>query len=206
MAAKAIETQYKGYRFRSRLEARWAVFFDALNLRWDYEKEGYEFSDGTKYLPDFYLPEMFTWVEIKPLEWAGGYWPDRDAMDKAGKLAEATLKRVVIICGSPGLFPSFSKDQVPYEAYVFFGTSMGNFDNGYLWCECPSCKEIGIEFDGRAARILHKPDCPVGKACRERHDDPRFGQYDKVCNIDSERLRAAFEAARSARFEHGERG
>ena len=25
---KAIETYYKGYRFRSRLEARWAVFFD----------------------------------------------------------------------------------------------------------------------------------------------------------------------------------
>lgn len=29
---KAIETRYKGYRFRSRLEARWAVFFDALGL------------------------------------------------------------------------------------------------------------------------------------------------------------------------------
>jgi hypothetical protein len=28
---KAIETSYKGYRFRSRLEARWAVFFDALD-------------------------------------------------------------------------------------------------------------------------------------------------------------------------------
>ncbi|MCB6994492.1 hypothetical protein LI177_13475 [bacterium 210820-DFI.6.37] len=26
---KAIQTEYKGYRFRSRLEARWAVFFDA---------------------------------------------------------------------------------------------------------------------------------------------------------------------------------
>ncbi len=29
---KAIETRYKGYRFRSRLEARWAVFFDALSV------------------------------------------------------------------------------------------------------------------------------------------------------------------------------
>lgn len=28
---KAIDTVYKGYRFRSRLEARWAVFFDALD-------------------------------------------------------------------------------------------------------------------------------------------------------------------------------
>jgi hypothetical protein len=37
---KAIETLYRGYRFRSRTEARWAVFFDKLGLRWDYEEEG----------------------------------------------------------------------------------------------------------------------------------------------------------------------
>ena len=28
----AIETEYCGYRFRSRLEARWAVFLDALGI------------------------------------------------------------------------------------------------------------------------------------------------------------------------------
>ena len=32
---KAIETKYKGFRFRSRLEARWAVFFDALGIEWE---------------------------------------------------------------------------------------------------------------------------------------------------------------------------
>ena len=37
---KAIETVYKGYRFRSRLEARWAVFFDALGIHYRYELEG----------------------------------------------------------------------------------------------------------------------------------------------------------------------
>ena len=50
---KAIETEYNGYKFRSRLEARWAVFFDALGVEYVYEPEGYEFEDGTKYLPDF---------------------------------------------------------------------------------------------------------------------------------------------------------
>ena len=50
---KAIETIYKGYRFRSRLEARWAVFFDALKLPWEYEPEGFEFEGGLRYLPDF---------------------------------------------------------------------------------------------------------------------------------------------------------
>lgn len=50
---KAIETEYRGYRFRSRLEARWAVFFDALSLPWEYEPEGFELGCGRRYLPDF---------------------------------------------------------------------------------------------------------------------------------------------------------
>lgn len=52
---KPIETYYKGYRFRSRAEARWAVFFDACNVEWEYEPEGYDLGDGLGYLPDFLL-------------------------------------------------------------------------------------------------------------------------------------------------------
>lgn len=52
---KPIETVYNGYRFRSRLEARWAVFFDAMGIKYEYEPDGFEFGDGTKYLPDFLL-------------------------------------------------------------------------------------------------------------------------------------------------------
>jgi hypothetical protein len=53
---KAIDTVYNGYKFRSRLEARWAVFFDALRIKWEYEKEGYELGELGRYLPDFYIP------------------------------------------------------------------------------------------------------------------------------------------------------
>lgn len=63
---KALETVYNGYRFRSRLEARWAVFFDTLGVKYEYEKEGFEMDKGVWYLPDFYLPEDRVWVEIKP--------------------------------------------------------------------------------------------------------------------------------------------
>lgn len=62
---KAIDTVYNGYKFRSRLEARWAVFFDALRIKWEYEKEGYELGELGRYLPDFYLPESSWFVEIK---------------------------------------------------------------------------------------------------------------------------------------------
>lgn len=61
-----IETHYKGYRFRSRLEARWAVFFDAVGVRFEYEQQGFKLNDGTFYLPDFYLPDQDSYVEIKP--------------------------------------------------------------------------------------------------------------------------------------------
>ena len=70
---KAIQTRYKGYHFRSRLEARWAVFFDALGYRWEYEPEGYKFPDGAHYLPDFKISgvdsngdSFLFFFEVKP--------------------------------------------------------------------------------------------------------------------------------------------
>lgn len=54
---KAIETEYAGCRFRSRLEARWAVFFDRLGIPWHYEEEGYELPSG-RYLPDFRIEQV----------------------------------------------------------------------------------------------------------------------------------------------------
>ena len=67
MLIQAIETQYKGYSFRSRLEARWAVFFDALGIDWFYEHQGYILPDGEMYLPDFYLPQINIIAEVKPI-------------------------------------------------------------------------------------------------------------------------------------------
>ncbi len=58
----AIPTNYNGINFRSRLEAKWARFFDLLGWKWDYEPVDF---DG--YIPDFYLHgERGCFVEIKP--------------------------------------------------------------------------------------------------------------------------------------------
>ena len=64
---KPIETEYKGYRFRSRLEARWAVFFDACGVNWEYEPEGFDLGDGIYYLPDFVVWNGYgeRWFEVK---------------------------------------------------------------------------------------------------------------------------------------------
>lgn len=57
-------TEYKGIKFRSRLEARVAVFFDTCGIKWEYEPEAID-ADGSEYNPDFYLPETNDWVEVK---------------------------------------------------------------------------------------------------------------------------------------------
>jgi hypothetical protein len=90
---KAISTMYKGYNFRSRLEARWAVYFDSIGLMWDYESEGYELENGSWYLPDFYIPE-FGWIEIKHGK------PSVEEIKKA-KLLSKSNKCVAILTGAP---------------------------------------------------------------------------------------------------------
>jgi hypothetical protein len=80
---KVIETKYKGYRFRSRLEAKWAVFFDALGIDWVYEIEGYKLTDGRYYLPDFLVTteKGDRWfIEVK------GNLEDKESIQKAKML------------------------------------------------------------------------------------------------------------------------
>jgi len=63
---KAIDTEYDGHLYRSRLEARWAVFFDTLDIPFEYELEGYDLGEAGWCLPDFWLPKQRTFLEVSP--------------------------------------------------------------------------------------------------------------------------------------------
>lgn len=96
MTVKAIETVYNGYRFRSRLETRWAVFFDILGLQWTYEPEGFDL-DGILYLPDFFIKTWNCYAEIKP-----------DVADNVNmademcqRFTEKTCKSIMLFVGLP---------------------------------------------------------------------------------------------------------
>lgn len=91
---KAIETEYNGYKFRSRLEARWAVFLDSFNEEWAYEVEGYELPSG-RYLPDFWLPRFNCWLEIK------GIQPTELEETLSCQLARMTGRPVLLVWGLP---------------------------------------------------------------------------------------------------------
>ena len=104
---KPIETHYKGYRFRSRLEARWAVFFDAIEIKWEYEKEGYDLENLGGYLPDFWLPYPKNsstceipgsghWLEVKGKE------PTKKEISKLLELSRITKHSGFLVVGVPG--------------------------------------------------------------------------------------------------------
>ena len=60
MTIKPIETLYRGHYFRSKAEARFAVFLDCLGVKWDYEPQGFALGNGLKYLPDFKIYDVST--------------------------------------------------------------------------------------------------------------------------------------------------
>ncbi len=93
---EAIKTTYKSIEYKSRLEARTALFFDYLELNFEYEPEVFKFDNGLWYLPDFYLPDFKMWVEIKG--------PDlyEEAYLKAKGLCKVTNQFVQIWCGKLG--------------------------------------------------------------------------------------------------------
>jgi len=100
---KAIETEYAGYKFRSRTEARWAVFFDTIGFKWQYEEEGYELSNGRWYLPDFkvIMPNQeIYYCEVKPLEFDN--FSDNDIYDYR-LFTKLINKPVIILTGHPNL-------------------------------------------------------------------------------------------------------
>lgn len=179
MTIKAIETRYKGYRFRSRLEARWAVFFDALGIEWEYEKEGFDFGVIGRYLPDFWLPQVQMWAEVKPTE------PTKMEEEFMRQLAFQSGHSVLMLIGVPEDKSYFAwhwedisdRDEEFGIPYIFRSEIGGYYKIEY----CLTC------FHGYPFNEGRFYSSPGGE------DDSHFDD-----------TALAAEAARSARFEHGE--
>lgn len=65
MTVEALPTVYRGTTFRSALEASWAATLDTLGVTWEYEPETITLPSGARYVPDFRLPEIGAWLEVK---------------------------------------------------------------------------------------------------------------------------------------------
>lgn len=102
---KALETTWRGYRFRSRTEARWAVALTAAGVKFEYEAQGFDLPTG-RYLPDFWLPERQVWLEIK------GQEPTPREIALARDLSKGSGHRVLIAVGAPN-------PDAPYVTVIF---------------------------------------------------------------------------------------
>jgi hypothetical protein len=225
---QAIETRYAGCRFRSRLEARWAVCLDHLGIKWQYEPEGYDvggrLSMGDErwgYLPDFWLPELNAWAEVK----------GRLTDEECGKLIE-TAASMMAMDQHGGCCPVgfIVLGQIPKPGHCTIHSASaglhpvrlhlhkGDVEMAAFWLEDPGCTSsdgsftVASDYGGPIEDCLHDPwtlsivneffiqgrtipwnppGMPLARfpALAERWD-----------------LQAAYTAARSARFEHGESG
>jgi len=192
----AIETVYKGYHYRSRLEARWAVFFDALNIPYEYEREGYDLGDAGRYLPDFWLPEQRYWIEVK------GQEPTQEERLKALRLAQMTGHRVCIFEGQiatpnePDYPSGYALTYHPFYKDILH-TGIGLIGAVGRWFECSACHKFFMASD---TELVYNIPGPQPTGCPYMPDEEATG------DPQSKRLIAAYTAARSARFEHGEKG
>ena len=205
----ALPSRFNGILFRSRLEARWAVFFDALGIQWLYEHEGFSLPErvvddtmgrtrivpARAYLPDFYLPDLECWVEIKPPLASDATWAAQEVVDSLDSLPG----RWAAIYGPPG-YRETDSHAVPWHTEVWWlYRGFVQCDCDYLWCICAECEAIGFQHDGRSARNHHNVACSVGRA-RTAGDFESKSYSDKNYCAAHPLLIAAADRAMSWRF------
>jgi hypothetical protein len=178
MTIKAIETQYNGYKFRSRLEARWAVFFDAMGIKFDYEREGFNLSNKIYYLPDFWLPQVGMWAEIKPVKFS------EIELEKARRLVEQEGHPLLMLIGPPDFvnYYAFEREAWSDEVMAWYNYSLidkmiikgeHRFPAGdFLPDHCPECwppeyelaviaaKSARFEFDNKQDKQNQNNETP----------------------------------------------
>lgn len=231
MAITPIQTRYKGCHFRSRIEARWAVFFDHLKIRWYYEYEGYDLGNAGCYLPDFLLypgTQNAMWFEVK------GRFPSSAELLKAQKLARGTGLSVYVYFEELALPAPADLAEMTEEEF-FDHEEEWLWSNEWGWAQCPTGParwEIRfgptafvLDPSGRASERTPRSqpfwwtDCPhcglvVLKVRGQVGWCPSFGDdvpesaeplYPHFAHATA-RLQAAYTAARSARFELGAHG
>jgi len=191
----AIETVYDGYRFRSRLEARWAVFFKAAGIRYIYEPECFRLSSGELYLPDFYLPD----VNMRTTEDMGGIYveakpsrPNSNELDYLFELSRITGKSVLLIEGMPtGKHGFFDAEGDGH--YECSWTALGEtWDICMRFAKCYKCLRVRVQHG------WYQEPYEYGQYCE--YCLSQLGEK-SACNAAHPSLVTAVTVARSYRFD-----
>lgn len=198
-----IETAYAGCRFRSRLEARWAVFFDRLGIEWLYEPESYTvgpFGARRGYVPDFYLPRWGVWVEVKGHADA----LDADLLLRAASPTHGLPLRISKPERQYGLWElrllllgPVPRRPAAHDLLAVIGGEVVVAQFGFFICGSQSGRD-------HAVVPVYAPSEPATAA--QITDGLSFREGYELGFSLCQHVQDAFRAARMARFEHGESG
>jgi hypothetical protein len=197
MSVKAIETVYRGTRFRSRLEARWAVLFDSMKIEWRYEHQGFE-SGAARYLPDFWLPGDETWCEVKGEKYALAHDYERmvRVLGEGGPLPLLLLGDIPSVNGSATPFHPilwrYGEDGI-FRDWAFLLPTKGAAVHTTREADPYLLHMLGLPRTGGMDKKLVEEEWSVEHRMRET----------VVCHGGA---MEAYRAARAARFEHGAEG
>lgn len=201
---KPIETIYNGYRFRSRLEARWAVFFDAIGIRYVYEPEGFVGWNGTYYLPDFYLIDENVYAEVKGT--------DVQLMNDAHKF-EGTIDFCATPIATAGLILlgniPYREGCIPYFDLLFWHKGVCStkclFDiDGFHHAEYYREKFASEYWENYNIKAYVDCGTPIPNSVSV---DAKYQNAENTClsmKRPFQQINEAYAKARQARFEHGE--
>jgi hypothetical protein len=192
-AAQPLPTAYRGCRFRSRLEARWAVFFDHMGIGWQYEPQGYLIG-GRPYLPDFLL-ECGTWVEVKGSEQELDKRLLRAAALQLPVMPPSRERGPKLLILGPIPLPPPNPDDGDWTWLGLDPADEPGFDNE------PMLDVIGERW---GFGLFPKNRRPWAEGVETDLD--RIPWLTPILDSWSCSLPPAYAAAAGARFEHGERG
>lgn len=167
MTLKAIQTAYRGITYRSRTEARWALYLDELGVAYSYEAEGFDLG-GDWYLPDFWLPSPGVWLEIK------GVQPNEREIRVAQALSKASRCPVLVAVGTPSIVGDYNLltfrdgEQGPRATFADYGR-----ENLFIASECQS---LILTVRGSKAALGGAPE-PCASAARLAAAE-RFGVHE----------------------------
>ncbi len=168
---KAIPTEYADRVFRSRTEARWALFFDILRIKWEYEKEAFDLGPGLgSYLPDYWLPQVNMWAEVKPKEFS------ELELRKVKRLAGLTDFSCILLDGIPDARNYWTVD--PDEQDPALGPEMSDIvfsDDYYHIKQGRFYSNTGVgpwEIERQDHQADLKEACQIAKFARFDGEDP----------------------------------
>jgi len=143
MPIKNIETEYNGLKFRSKLEAMHAKFFDKHGIKWIYEPHIIEYSEG-EYLPDFYFPEIKCYFEVKGDGVPGFGKALKAVSENSPKEDSEDFQPCVVIGDGSSLFGWFPEDPPQIVkcdecGKIYFIEEAGSW-------QCPVCKRTGDDY------------------------------------------------------------